>query len=175
MSNHIHLILEPIEEGGSLSQIMKGINLSYAQYYKKKYNYQGHFWQDRFKNIIISKDNYLLACGSYVELNPVRAGIVKHPGHYKWSSYRTYAYGDKNKLVDGHPIYKDLSSDGKKRRIKYREFISSMLKERKGQMGEMDRKRIYGSSTFVSEISKAYQIEELIRKRGRPRRVMEEK
>jgi len=154
---------------------MKGINLSYAQYYKKKYNYQGHFWQDRFKSIIISEDNYLLACGSYVELNPVRVGIVKHPGQYKWSSYRAYAYGDKNELVDKHPIYENLSSDTKKRRIKYREFVRSMLKERTGQQGEMEGRRIYGSSTFVAEISKAHKIEELIRKRGRPRRTIEEK
>ena len=48
-------------------------------YCKKKYMYTGHFWQDRYKSIIISKDEYLLACGSYVELNPVRAGMVKAP------------------------------------------------------------------------------------------------
>lgn len=175
MNNHIHLVIEPVEEGGSLPQIMKGVDLAYAQYYKKRYHYQGHFWQDRFKSIIISKDNYLLACASYVELNPVRAGIVKHPGHYKWSSYRTYAYGDKNELVDKHPIYKNLSPNTKKRRVKYRDFVSSMLKERKGQKGEMDGRRIYGSSHFVTQMSKAYNIEELIRRRGRPRRTAGEK
>jgi putative transposase len=171
MSNHVHLVLEPIDGGGSLSQIMKGLNLSYAQYYKKKYDYQGHFWQDRFKSIIISKDNYLLACGSYVELNPVRAGIVRNPGHYKWSSYRSYAYGDSNQLLDQNPIYLALSRYKKKRMAKYREFVRSMLKERTGQKGEMERRRIYGSPSFVSKVSKAYNIDEMIRKRGRPRTI----
>ena len=91
MTNHVHLVIETAEDGGNLSQIMKGINLSYAQHYKKKYKYTGHFWQDRFKSIIISKDKYLLACGSYVELNPVRAGMVKDPKDYSWSSYRQTA------------------------------------------------------------------------------------
>jgi len=56
MTNHVHLVMETTEAGGELAQIMKGINLSYAQHYKKKYKYTGHFWQDRFKSIIISKD-----------------------------------------------------------------------------------------------------------------------
>ena len=104
MKNHVHLVLEPQGEGGSLAEIMKGINLSYAQHYKRKYDHIGHFWQDRFKSILISRDQYLLACGSYVELNPVRAGIVKDPRDYRWSSYRAYAYGKKDSLIDKHPI-----------------------------------------------------------------------
>ena len=96
MTNHVHLVIETTEEGGELSQIMKGINLSYAQYFKVKYKHIGHFWQDRYKSIIISKDEYLLACGSYVELNPVRAGMVKDPREYRWSSYPSNAYGKKD-------------------------------------------------------------------------------
>ena len=79
MRNHVHLVVETTEKGGSLAEIMKVINLSYAQYYKNKYKHTGHFWQDRYKSIIISKDDYLLACGSYVELNPVRAKVAVDP------------------------------------------------------------------------------------------------
>ncbi len=91
MTNHVHLVIEPSEGGGSLSEIMKGINQAYARHYKRKYNHFGHFWQDRYKSIIISKDEYLLACGSYVELNPVRAKMAEDPKDYRWSSYRVYA------------------------------------------------------------------------------------
>jgi putative transposase len=122
----------------------------------------------------IPKDNYLLACGSYVELNPVRAGIAKHPGNYNWSSYRTYTYGNNDELVDAHPIYENLSPESKKRKAQYRDFILSMLQKRKGQKGEMAERRIYGSAAFVAEISKAYKAKELIRKRGRPKKVREE-
>jgi putative transposase len=73
-----------------LAEIVKGINLSYAQHYKRRYDNIGHFGQDRYKSILISKDQYLLACGSYVELNPVRAGLIKDPGDYRWSGYEEF-------------------------------------------------------------------------------------
>src|SRR3990172_1895533 len=67
MKNHIHLVLETTEKGGSLADIMKGINLSYAQYFKGRYRHTGHFWQDRYKSIIISKKEYREYKGSIIE------------------------------------------------------------------------------------------------------------
>jgi putative transposase len=122
MRNHVHLVLETTEKGNNLAEIMKRINLSYAQYYKKRYRHIGHFWQDRYKSIIVSKDNYLLACGSYVELNPVRAKVVEGPGDYRWSSYNNYAYGRRDDLVEEHSIYQELSNDERERRRKYRDL-----------------------------------------------------
>jgi putative transposase len=169
MNNHVHLVLETQEEGGSLAEIMKGINLSYAQHYKRKYDHIGHFWQDRFKSILISSDQYLLACGSYVELNPVRAGIVKDPGDYRWSSYRVYAHGKKDLLVDEHLIYRELSKDESNRRKRYREFVRGMLRSRGAMRGEMERRAIYGSEAFVGKLKKAYELEEIIKPIGRPK------
>ena len=74
------------------------------------------------KSIIVSKDDYLLACGSYVELNPVRAGIVEDPREYRRSSYGVYGYGKKDGLVDEHQIYLNLSEDEGEKRKRYREF-----------------------------------------------------
>jgi putative transposase len=155
--------------GGSLSEIMKGINLAYAQHYKRKYIHTGHFWQDRYKNIIISKDDYLLACGSYVELNPVRVKIVEDPKEYAWSSYRVYAYGKRDMLVDEHPVYLQLSADEGERKRKYREFVRGRLKEKEAMKGEMDRRIIYGNRTFVQEMTTAYRIYEKIKQMGRQR------
>ncbi len=170
MTNHIHLVLETSERGGSLSEIMKGINLSYAQYYKGKYRHTGHFWQDRYKSIIISKDDYLLACGSYVELNPVRAKIVGDPRDYKWSSYNAYAYGKKDMFVEKHPIYNNLSANETERRKKYREYIRGMLREKDAMKGEMDRRIMYGSEDFTSELMKKYKVEAKIKPKGRPKK-----
>ncbi|MGC8810769.1 MAG: transposase [bacterium] len=170
MKNHVHLVLEPQDEGGSLAEIMKGINLSYVQYYKRKYNYVGHFWQDRFKSILISRDQYLLACGSYVELNPVRAGVVKAPGDYRWSSYGAYAYGKKDSLIDKHPIYDELAGDEAERRRRYREYVAEMLRNKEAMRGEMNRRAIYGSEGFVGRFKKMYQMEEIIKRIGRPRK-----
>jgi putative transposase len=170
MKNHVHLVLEPQEEGGNLSEIMKGINLSYAQHYKRKYDHIGHFWQDRFKSILISRDQYLLACGSYVELNPVRGGIVKDPRDYRWSSYRAYAYGKKDLLIDEHPVYHELSEDELNRRKRYREFVEGMLRSKEAMRGEMDRRAIYGAEVFAGKLKKMYEMEEIIKPIGRPKK-----
>ncbi len=167
MTNHVHFVAEPTERGGNLSEIMKGINLSYAQNYKRKYKHTGHFWQDRYKSIIISKDEYLLACGSYVELNPVRAKIVDDPRDYRWSSYNSYAYGRRDFLVDEHPIYKGLSGEEVERRRKYREFVRGMQSEKKAMKGMMDKRIIYGNEDFVKEMTTAFRISEKIRPMGR--------
>lgn len=169
MTNHVHLVMETTETGGELSRIMKGINLSYAQHYKKKYNYTGHFWQDRFKSIIISKDEYLLACGSYVELNPVRAGMVKDPLDYPWSSYRGNACGEIADLIDKHIIYDELSTD-ETAREEYRKFVLQMQQKHEALRGEMERRTIYGGSEFIQRVQKRYKLDAMIKKRGRPKK-----
>lgn len=72
MNNHVHLIVW-LDEQSLLSRFMKQVNLSYASYFKKIYGYCGHFSQDRFKSNLIENESYLLQCGKYIELNPVRA------------------------------------------------------------------------------------------------------
>lgn len=172
MTNHVHLVMEATEEGGELSQIMKGINLSYAQHYKNRYKHTGHFWQDRFKSILISKDEYLLACGSYVELNPVRAGMVKDPKEYRWSSYRANAYGQKDALLDEHVIYSKLFQDQEVRKA-YREFVHQMMEKKEAMRGEMDRRAIYGSGVFIQEVNRRFKIDARIKEPGRPRNIAE--
>lgn len=169
MTNHVHLVMEPTDKGGPLSEIMKGINLSYAQHFKAKYKHLGHFWQDRFKSILISNDTYLLSCGSYVELNPVRAMLSEAPGQYRWSSYGYYAYGWEDALVDAHEIYESLALDMIERRRKYREMVEGMIPERNAMKGEMDGRRIYGDSSFVEDMEKQYGIKEKASRRGRPK------
>ena len=167
MTNHVHLVIEPAEAGGSLSEIMKGINLTYTQHYKRRYSHTGHLWQDRYKSIIISKDDYLLACGSYVELNPVRAGMVDDPVKYQWSSYQVYAYGKKNVILNEHPVYLQLSEDEEERKNKYRELVRDLLKGKEAMKGEMNQRMVYGSEGFVEKIKEKYNIQEMIKPKGR--------
>jgi putative transposase len=175
ITNHMHLVLEPLERGGNLAEIMKGINLSYAQHYKRRYRHVGHFWQDRYKSIIVSKDDYLLACGSYVELNPVRARIVEDPKHYRWSSYNAYAYGKVDPITDKHPIYNKLSSEENERRRNYREFVKGMLREKDALKGIMRKRTVYGDDAFVKTMGARYKMNAVIRPTGRPRKIDNER
>jgi len=99
MPNHVHL-LGQIEVAKNLSKFMHAITRSYTAYFNDKYTKVGHLWQGRFKNKVIVKDQYLVDCISYIELNPVRAKIVNTPYEYPWSSYRERALGGRVKLLN---------------------------------------------------------------------------
>ncbi|MFH0959401.1 MAG: hypothetical protein V1897_11925 [Pseudomonadota bacterium] len=84
-----HLLVETVD--GNLSMGMRHLNGVYTQRFKRRHNRVGHIYQGRFKSILVEQDSYLLELCRYVVLNPIRAGIVKHPGDYKWSSYKVTA------------------------------------------------------------------------------------
>jgi len=115
MNNHVHLIVW-VSCASKLSKFMKQVNLSYFNYYKKLYGYWGHIWQGRYKSNIIETDSYLLHCGKYIELNPVRAGIVTQPCEYAFSSYKHYSLGYPDALISDSPIFLGLADNPSKRR-----------------------------------------------------------
>ncbi|MDD4909485.1 MAG: transposase [Candidatus Omnitrophica bacterium] len=129
MSNHIHLILE-VNEASNLSRFMKRVNLRYVYYYRRKYAYCGHLWQDRFKAKTIDNEEYLIQCGKYIELNPVRAGIVKRPEEYRFSSYLHYAYGAEDVLIQDNPFYSELGESQERRQTIYRDMIIEEMIEK---------------------------------------------
>jgi len=85
MSNHYHLLVETID--GNLSKGMRQLNGVYTQRFNRRHRMVGHLYQGRYKAILVQKENYLLELARYVVLNPVRAGMVKQPEEWHWSSY----------------------------------------------------------------------------------------
>lgn len=100
MDNHVHLILESPCGLKAMSAFMHKVSQSYAMKFNHKYNTIGHLWQNRYKNYIILKNEYLINAISYIEYNPVRAEIVSRPEDYPWSSYRARILGEKNIILD---------------------------------------------------------------------------
>lgn len=88
MDNHVHLLINDNEN--DISQIMKSINVSYVYYFNNTYRRTGHLFQDRFISEVVADDRYLLAVSAYIHNNPVKAGIVKKPEDFPWSSMREY-------------------------------------------------------------------------------------
>jgi len=122
MNNHLHLVVW-LNSESRLSRFMKQLNLCYFNYFKRTYDYCGHLWQGRFKSNLIDTDSYLLQCGKYAELNPVRAGMVSSPGDYRFSSYNHYAKGARDLIVTNNPVYMSFSDIDEKRRQQYIEFV----------------------------------------------------
>ncbi|MBW2056862.1 MAG: transposase, partial [Deltaproteobacteria bacterium] len=86
MENHYHLVLQTVDANLSLG--MRYLNGVYTQRFNRRHHRAGHVFQGRFKSILVEQESYLLELCRYVVLNPVRAGMVKHPAAYGWSSYR---------------------------------------------------------------------------------------
>ncbi|OGX37534.1 MAG: hypothetical protein A3C53_04975 [Omnitrophica WOR_2 bacterium RIFCSPHIGHO2_02_FULL_68_15] len=126
MPTHVHLILEPAL-GASLSRAMLGLSLAYTLYYQKRYGYQGHLWRGRFTSLPLDPESDLLEHGRYVELHPVRSGLVSDPANYGWSSYPVYADGVTSPLVEPHGPYCRLGAWPTERQERYRRFVREGL------------------------------------------------
>lgn len=99
MPNHIHILGE-IENHLLLSNFMHDLNRTYTFYFNNDHKKVGHLWQGRFKSMIITKDRYLVDCINYIELNPLRANLVKQLSEYLWSSYNARVLGKDDKIID---------------------------------------------------------------------------
>jgi len=86
MTNHVHLLLSG-DEAESTGRLMKALGQRYAQYVNRTYRRSGTLWEGRYRSCLTQQETYLLTCMRYIELNPVRAAMVAHPGEYRWSSY----------------------------------------------------------------------------------------
>lgn len=147
MDNHIHLILG-VRRSGELSRFMMRVNLSYFSRYRDKYGYCGHFFQNRFHSNIIDSDAYLLQCGKYIELNPVRAKMVKSPEEYPFTSYPYYALGTADPLMSPDPAYLALSTVPEKRQTLYASFVIDPSRVSSQKLRE---DRYIGSDAFIGK------------------------
>ena len=102
---------------------------NYEQYINRAYRRSGTLWEGRFRSCLTQSEDYVLACYRYIELSPVRANMVKHPGDYRWSSYRCNGEGKVNELITQHDQYQKLAVEEKERRAAYRELLKSHMDE----------------------------------------------
>ena len=126
MTNHIHILATP-EKKNSISLMMQYIGRHYVPYINNTYGTSGSIWEGRYKSNIIHDEAYLLTCMRYIELNPVRADMVKSPGAYRWSSYQTNAGGKDNKLINSHPLYQALGRTRAKRLDAYKALFKAHI------------------------------------------------
>lgn len=128
MSNHIHLVATA-SHPNSLARAIQSLGRRYVSYFNYLYSRTGTLWEGRFRSSLVETDRYLLACYRYVEMNPVRAGMVRAPADFPWSSYRCNAMGASDDLVTPHPLFLALSDDEKGRQIAYRNLFDHDIGE----------------------------------------------
>lgn len=126
MTNHVHLLLKA-EAGEGIAKLMQAMGRRYVQYINRSYRRTGSLWEGRYKSSLVQAETYLLTCMRYIELNPVRAGMMNDPGQYRWSSYRHNGLGQIDTRISQHPLYTALGADGPGRQAAYRALFRSQL------------------------------------------------
>lgn len=129
MTNHVHLLVTPATAEGPAT-MMKALGERYVRYVNRRYERTGSLWEGRYRSCLVQEDSYLLACQRYIELNPVRAGMVAHPNQYPWSSYRRNAHGETSHVITPHAIYTDLASRPTMRESAYRHLFTDAIPTR---------------------------------------------
>lgn len=171
MTNHVHLLISAGRDGAP-GEMMKALGQRYVQYFNRTHRRSGTLWEGRYRSCLTQAETYLLACQRYIELNPVRARMVKHPADYRWSSYRANAQGEPDPLVDPHDVYRELGRDSADRCSSYRELFRDEL-----ESGTIDQIRqatngnyVLGQASFARHVGAALGQRAVPGTAGRPRK-----
>jgi putative transposase len=163
MPNHYHLLME-FPDGSFLSKAIAACQQIYASLYHRKYSTAGRLFQNRFKSQAIEKQSYLFSCGRYIERNPVRAGLVKYPWEWKWSSACYYVSQQKDLISSVNEEFKGFYSDTER----YKEWLSDTERSQEDEQIFLSSVAVIGSDNF----QKNHIIQDghaMIRRPGRPR------
>ncbi|MCG5515025.1 MULTISPECIES: transposase [unclassified Ectothiorhodospira] len=169
MTNHVHLLVDPGEEVASMGCLMKALAARATRRRNRLERRSGTLWEGRYKSSPVQTDTYLLACTRYIELNPVRAGMVSNAGDHPWSSYQQ-RMGHETCWINTDPGYLSLAGSEMERRARYARFVAQGVpKNELSLMREaVQRGQLTGNHQFVDEVEKIIgrRIEQ--RRPGRP-------
>ena len=152
MSNHVHLLVTPAEPG-ALGAMMQELSGRYVRVINRIHARTGTLWEARFRSSPVDSENYLLVCQRYIELNPVRAGLVKDPGAYPWSSHAYYAADRASRLITEHPVYCRLGFTAGERRIAYLSLVAEGLDDHVLQhiRAAVNSDSAFGGNSFLDD------------------------
>ena len=171
MTNHVHMLMTPAT-ARAIPALMQAMGRSYVQAINRRYARTGTLWEGRYKASPVDADYYLLACQRYIELNPVRAGLVSSPGAYPFSSFRGNALGIRDTLLEAHEVFIRLGATPKARQRTYRRLFNDVVPE-----SVIDRIRdathacqVLGNEQFAVQIETMLGRRVRARPRGRPKK-----
>jgi putative transposase len=170
MGNHVHLLVSPVSMGAT-SRMMQTAGATYARHFNDRHERTGTLWEGRFHSCPIGSGSYLWNCHRYIELNPVRAGLVATPDDFRWSSFGSNACGRFDRLITPRPEYLALGAAAAERCATYRTLFGSALHaaDLDALRKHLHHERAWGDPAFLREIESRTGRRELIRPPGRPR------
>jgi putative transposase len=132
MSNHLHLLLTPLQND-SLPKMMQAVGRSYVLYFNKRHGRSGTLWEGRYRSALIQTERYFLACMAYIDLNPVRAGMVAQAADYLWSSHGHYIGRQNEAWLSPHPLYWEMGNTPFAREAAYAAMVQSGINQKQQQ------------------------------------------
>jgi len=170
MSNHFHLLATPATAEG-IPQMMQGIGRRYVRNFNLRHARTGTLWEGRYRSTLIQAERYLMACMVYIDLNPVRAGMVSDPGEYPWSSHTHYVGRRHDKLLTPHPLYWDLGNTPFARDHAYAELVHAGVSSTQQQALTDSALRGWalGEPDYVAELQRRTARRVARARAGRPR------
>jgi putative transposase len=171
MTNHIHLLVTPSCDG-AVSSMMQSSGCRYVKYVNRVHRRTGGLWEGRYKASLVESEDYMLACYRYIELNPVRAKMVAHPGEYPWSSYHVNALGEPSGLVSAHEEYLRLGTNREQRMMAYRELLEQPLEQQVADeiRAAVNQEVVTGRSEYKQDVAIACGRRTVPAKLGRPKK-----
>lgn len=171
MPNHLHLLASPADPEG-LARMMQWVGRHYVPYFNRKYDRVGTLWQGRYKTAVIDSERYFMICSRYIELNPVRAGLVADPAQFPWSSHAHHMGIKADPVITDHPLYWALGNTPFEREAAYRALLEQGLAQDEiDALSDATRKGwALGSEQFKSALEKKMNRRVQPVKRGRPRK-----
>lgn len=169
MDNHFHLLATPAT-AEALPLMMQAVGRSYVRYFNQRHGRSGTLWEGRYRSTLIQAERYLLACMVYIDLNPVRAGLVAQPGAWPWSSHQHYLGQRIDKLVTPHALYWALGNTPFAREAAYAALVQAGIGSAE-QVALTDaalRGWALGDADFVAELQKKSPRRVTKAKPGRP-------
>lgn len=152
----------------NLSEFIRDIKVNFTRYYNRRHKRRGYFWGDRFKSVIVDKGETLVNCLAYIDLNPLRAGIVKQPEEYRWSSIGYHLQtNNKDKFLSTDFGLKEFNVKSEKERV--RRYRLYMYHAGSIDRPEKDKVKIIDPRVLQKEKRKGFQITQASRLRYRTR------
>jgi len=171
MGNHFHLLATPETDTG-LPEMMQAVGRRYVRHFNSRQQRSGTLFEGRYRSTLIQAERYLLACMVYIDLNPVRAGMVSDPSQYPWSSHRHYADLANDRLVTPHPMFWALGNTPFAREQAYANLIEAGLSRdtREALAGSAHRGWALGDAGYVAELERRTDRRAAPRPAGRPQK-----
>lgn len=169
MDNHFHLLATP-ETADGLPLMMQALGRRYVQRFNRRHGRSGTLWEGRYRATLVQTERYLLACMAYIDLNPVRAGLVARATDWRWSSHRHFIGLVQDRLVTPHPLCWGLGNTPFAREAAYADLVQQgIAREQQAAITDATLKGwALGDKSFVEQLEAQTDRRLSRRQAGRP-------